>query len=102
MITGRCRSNSPCCVPPSHILLCQLIQTGIILVMSFRAAVPIARRALARPAIAAAPRMAAIRPMVAFSARGYAAASGLKKEDIQQRILEVMKGFEKVDGAKVR
>lgn len=70
--------------------------------MSFRAAVPIARRALARPATVAAPRMAAIRFSPAVAARGYAAASGLKKEDIQSRILEVMKGFEKVDGAKVR
>lgn len=31
----------------------------------------------------------------------FAAASGLSKEDIQTRVLDVMKSFEKVDPAKV-
>jgi hypothetical protein len=34
--------------------------------------------------------------------RGYAAAAGISKEDIQSRVLDVMKTFEKVDGGKVR
>ena len=33
--------------------------------------------------------------------RSYAAAAGLSKDDIQSRVLEVMKTFEKVDGGKV-
>jgi hypothetical protein len=33
---------------------------------------------------------------------GYAEAAGLSKENIQSRVLEVMKSFEKVDPSKVR
>lgn len=33
--------------------------------------------------------------------RSYSAAAGLGKEQIQERILDVLKSFEKVDGAKV-
>ena len=32
----------------------------------------------------------------------YSAAAGLNKEDIQTRVLDVLKGFEKVDQSKVR
>jgi NADH dehydrogenase (ubiquinone) 1 alpha/beta subcomplex 1 len=33
--------------------------------------------------------------------RGYADAAGLSKSDIEGRVMEVMKTFEKVDGGKV-
>lgn len=38
----------------------------------------------------------------AFSPRFYSAAAGLSKQDIEARILDVLKSFEKVDAAKVR
>jgi NADH dehydrogenase (ubiquinone) 1 alpha/beta subcomplex 1 len=37
-----------------------------------------------------------------FQTRGYAASSGLSHQEIQNRIIEVLKSFEKVDPAKVR
>ncbi|KAF9270312.1 acyl carrier protein [Marasmius fiardii PR-910] len=33
--------------------------------------------------------------------RGFAAASGLSKQDIETRVLDVLKGFEKVDASKL-
>ncbi|KAG8715672.1 hypothetical protein FRC11_001619 [Ceratobasidium sp. 423] len=44
-------------------------------------------------------RTAVMRP--AFAVRSYAAASGLSKDDIQVRVLDVLKSFEKVDAAKL-
>lgn len=54
--------------------------------------------ALARPrlATAVAPSRAWLAPRAAYSA-----AAGLSKEDITTRVLDVLKGFEKVDPAKV-
>ncbi|UZJ53323.1 hypothetical protein CBS101457_002643 [Exobasidium rhododendri] len=40
-------------------------------------------------------------PAVYVQSRGYADASGLSHQEIQNRILEVLKSFEKVDPAKV-
>ncbi|KAH7334578.1 acyl carrier protein-like protein [Rhizoctonia solani] len=44
-------------------------------------------------------RTTVMRP--AFAVRSYAAASGLSKDDIQARVLDVLKGFEKIDAAKL-
>lgn len=58
----------------------------------FRArAAPIAARAVAAPRIA----------RVAVPVRFYASGSGLSSSDIQSRITEVLKSFEKVDPSKV-
>jgi NADH dehydrogenase (ubiquinone) 1 alpha/beta subcomplex 1 len=66
----------------------------------FRAAIP-TFRAIARSTTAAA----AVRPQAAqrivLGQRWYAASAGLDKEQITSRVLEVLKGFEKVDGGKV-
>lgn len=61
-------------------------------VAMFRLALRAAPRAIVRPAVAA-------RAPVAF--RAYSAAA-LTKEDVTSRVLDVLKSFEKVDGAKVR
>ena len=66
-------------------------------------------RTLATPAFRpiALPRAAAvsaIRPVSAsllVKSRSYADAAGLSKSDIEGRVMEVMKSFEKVDGGKV-
>ncbi|GHJ83746.1 hypothetical protein NliqN6_0148 [Naganishia liquefaciens] len=69
----------------------------------FRSALP-ALRAIARSTPVAAP---AARPALVaqrFAAQGqrwYAASAGLDKEQITSRVLEVLKGFEKVDGGKL-
>lgn len=43
-----------------------------------------------------------VQPRLAFPPRAnFSAAAGLSKEDIQTRVLDVLKGFEKVDPAKV-
>jgi len=52
--------------------------------------------ALARPSIA----LRARQTIPSFRAN-YSAAAGLSRDDIQTRILDVMKGFEKVDPAKL-
>ncbi|CAE6538210.1 unnamed protein product [Rhizoctonia solani] len=44
-------------------------------------------------------RTTVMRP--AFTVRSYAAASGLSKDDIQVRVLDVLKSFEKVNAAKL-
>ena len=66
----------------------------------FRAALPALRSALpsARPSAFAA----AARFQQPIAARTYAAAAGLSRSDIESRVMEVMKTFEKVDGGKVR
>ncbi|EIW86635.1 acyl carrier protein [Coniophora puteana RWD-64-598 SS2] len=51
--------------------------------------------ALARPSIALRARQ------TIPSFRAYSATAGLSRDDIQTRILDVMKGFEKVDPAKL-
>lgn len=38
---------------------------------------------------------------ISLNIRGYAEASGLTKDDISSRVMDVMKTFEKVDGGKV-
>lgn len=43
-----------------------------------------------------------LRPSFIARRARFASQAGLPKEDIQKRILEVMKSFEKVDPAKVR
>ncbi|GFZ44990.1 Putative acyl carrier protein, mitochondrial [Saitozyma sp. JCM 24511] len=64
------------------------------------------------PALRASRSIAIARPMAfraaltlpsasPVGARGYAAAAGISKEDIQSRVLDVMKTFEKVDGGKL-
>ncbi|CAE6405672.1 unnamed protein product [Rhizoctonia solani] len=50
-------------------------------------------------AVSVPSRTAVMRP--AFAVRSYAAAAGLSKNDIQTRIFDVLKGFEKVDAAKL-
>jgi NADH dehydrogenase (ubiquinone) 1 alpha/beta subcomplex 1 len=64
--------------------------------MSF---IRLAARSLARPrlAFAAAPR---IQNSVPWRA-GFSAAAGLTKDDIKKRVIEVLKGFEKVEPSKV-
>ena len=42
------------------------------------------------------------RPPTFLPPSHYAAAAGLSKQDIETRVLDVLKGFEKVDGSKVR
>ncbi|KAJ9094976.1 hypothetical protein QFC21_005769 [Naganishia friedmannii] len=67
----------------------------------FRAAVPtfraVARTAAVRPTTLLASRQTPI----AAAQRWYAASAGLDKEQITSRVMEVMKGFEKVDGGKL-
>jgi hypothetical protein len=65
-----------------------------------RAVLPALRSALpsARPSAFAA----AARFLQPIAARTYAAAAGLSRSDIESRVMEVMKTFEKVDGGKVR
>lgn len=57
------------------------------------AARPVARRAImsARAVVAPAPRLAAFK-----SVRMYSAASGLKKEEVEGRIMGILQGFDKV------
>ena len=57
---------------------------------------PMARSAIMRAAPAPMARLA--QPI---AIRSYAAAAGLSKDQISERVLEVMKTFEKVDGGKV-
>lgn len=57
---------------------------------------PMARSAIMRAAPAPIARLA--QPI---AIRSYAAAAGLSKDQISERVLEVMKTFEKVDGGKV-
>ncbi|KAI0080093.1 acyl carrier protein [Panus rudis PR-1116 ss-1] len=62
----------------------------------------IAARSVARPSLAAAVRPSlATRSHFIFQAARYSAAAGLNKEQITTRVLDVLKGFEKVDPAKV-
>lgn len=49
---------------------------------------------------AAAPR-AVVAPAALVARRGYASSSGLSQQEIQNRIVEILKSFEKVDPAKV-
>ncbi|KAI6088318.1 acyl carrier protein [Hypoxylon rubiginosum] len=58
------------------------------------AARPVARRAImsARAVVAPAPRLAAFK-----SVRMYSAASGLKKEEVEGRIMGILQGFDKVN-----
>ncbi|KAI9634685.1 acyl carrier protein-like protein [Dioszegia hungarica] len=65
----------------------------------FRAALPALRSALpsARPSAFAA----AARFQQPIAVRTYAAAAGLSRSDIESRVMEVMKTFEKVDGGKL-
>ncbi|CAJ2508507.1 Uu.00g135330.m01.CDS01 [Anthostomella pinea] len=69
-----------------------LIRTAA--VASRAAARPVARAAVVpfRPAFAPAPRFAAIN-----AARMYSAASGLKKEEVEGRIMGILQGFDKVN-----
>ncbi|CDO73225.1 hypothetical protein BN946_scf185007.g280 [Trametes cinnabarina] len=56
----------------------------------------IAVRSVATPRLALAARNRFVVPCAAFSA-----AAGLSKEEITQRVLDVLKGFEKVDQSKL-
>ncbi|KAH8087943.1 acyl carrier protein-like protein [Filobasidium floriforme] len=62
-----------------------------------RAILPTLRTALPRPVVARAIALPA-RPQ---AIRFYAASSGLNKEDITKRVMDVLKEFEKVDGVKL-
>ena len=62
-----------------------------------RAVLPTLRTALPRPVVARAIALPA-RPQ---AIRFYAASSGLNKDDITKRVMDVLKEFEKVDGVKV-
>ncbi|KAJ9108161.1 hypothetical protein QFC20_003522 [Naganishia adeliensis] len=64
----------------------------------FRAAIP-AFRAVARSSVIAARPVAQTQRIA--GQRWYAASAGLDKEQITSRVLEVLKGFEKVDGGKL-
>lgn len=55
--------------------------------------------AIARQAVA--PRVAVVAPRFA-PVRFYAASAGLSKSDIEARVVDVLKTFEKVDPSKVR
>lgn len=67
----------------------------------FRAAIP-TFRAIARSTATAAVRPQALAAQrIVVGQRWYAASAGLDKEQITSRVLEVLKGFEKVDGGKV-
>ncbi|KDN44390.1 DUF1613-domain-containing protein [Tilletiaria anomala UBC 951] len=67
------------------------------------AARPVASRAVvtATPRVAIALRAAAPVPFASIFRRTYASGGGLSTADIQSRIVEVLKSFEKVDPAKV-
>jgi len=52
---------------------------------------------LARPVWTARPLAKAVVPRLAFS---YSSSAGLSRDVIQSRVLDVLKGFEKVDPAK--
>ncbi|KAI5450880.1 mitochondrial acyl carrier protein [Naganishia albida] len=64
----------------------------------FRAAIP-AFRAVARSSVIAARPVAQTQRIA--GQRWYAASAALDKEQITSRVLEVLKGFEKVDGGKL-
>ncbi|PCH33776.1 acyl carrier protein [Wolfiporia cocos MD-104 SS10] len=69
----------------------------------------LAARSVARPQVASAPRVVLPRAAAALpQSRGrvlqyaaYSAAAGLSKSDITARVLDVLKGFEKVDPSKL-
>lgn len=65
----------------------------------YRAAIAV--RPLARASVVRASPMAMARFAQPIAVRSYAAAAGLSKDQISERVLEVMKTFEKVDGGKV-
>jgi NADH dehydrogenase (ubiquinone) 1 alpha/beta subcomplex 1, acyl-carrier protein len=73
-----------------------LIVTCLLLTMSF---LRLAVRSVVRPRIAAA-ALPSTRGRILQSA-SYAAAAGLSKEQVTSRVLDVLKGFEKVDQGKV-
>ncbi|QRV83606.1 acyl carrier protein, mitochondrial [Ceratobasidium sp. AG-Ba] len=62
---------------------------------AFRSVFNVARATSVRRTAAIAP----LRP--AFAWRSYSAATGLSKDDIQTRVVDVLKTFEKVDPAKL-
>lgn len=66
---------------------------------AFRSVFNVARAARVAPVAASARSAAFARP--AFVYRSYSAAAGLSQSDIQTRVLDVLKSFEKVDAAKV-
>ena len=67
---------------------------------AFRSVFNVARTARVAPVAASARSVAFARP--AFVYRSYSAATGLSKDDIQTRVLDVIKSFEKVDPTKVK
>ena len=73
-----------------------------------RARAPVAVASASRVAAVAAPSMlrtaaprAVAAPVALAARRGYASSSGLSQQEIQNRIVEILKSFEKVDPAKV-
>jgi NADH dehydrogenase (ubiquinone) 1 alpha/beta subcomplex 1, acyl-carrier protein len=64
--------------------------------MASRAAAPAAARMLVAPST-----QMQLPAFAAISRRTYASGGGLSQQDIQSRIVEVLKSFEKVDPAKV-
>lgn len=50
----------------------------------------------------ASSKLQAQSPLFLNAARGYASGGGLSHQEIQNRILDVLKSFEKVDPSKVR
>lgn len=61
----------------------------------------LALRSVARPRLAVPAALPSTRSWILQNAR-YSAAAGLSKEQITTRVLDVLKGFEKVDQTKVR
>ncbi len=61
----------------------------------------LAFRSVARPRLVVPAALTSTRSWLLQNAR-YSAAAGLQKEQITTRVLDVLKGFEKVDPAKVR
>ncbi|KZT55540.1 acyl carrier protein [Calocera cornea HHB12733] len=62
-----------------------------------------ATRSAASALRATVPQVQAARfaPLAGASVRAYSAAAGLSKDEITGRVMEVLKSFEKVDGAKL-
>lgn len=65
-----------------------------------RTALPAFRPLAARPVVPLSASASASSSLLVKS-RSYAASAGLSKGDIEGRVMEVMKTFEKVDGGKV-
>ena len=78
----------------------------LLLLTMYRAALPVLRVLPSRtstiaPILLRPQAQTLLRAPISLTWRGYAASSGLSKDDISNRVMDVMKTFEKVDGGKV-